>query len=96
MLAIADHDPGRQLVSVAASPTGVERVAYRPLRNAPDLVLLISAIGASFFLQYTVRGFFGSGPLRLPGVGLPGAAGAHPARSTCAGWTSWSSSPRCA
>ena len=34
----------------------VERVAYRPLRNAPRLVLLISAIGASFFLQYTVQG----------------------------------------
>ena len=39
----------------------VERIAYRPLRNAPTLVPLISAIGASFFLQYTVRGFFGSG-----------------------------------
>src|SRR5947207_2298780 len=28
----------------------VERIAYRPLRNAPRLVPLISAIGASFFL----------------------------------------------
>ncbi len=33
----------------------VERVAYRPLRHSPRLVLLISAIGASYFLQYTVR-----------------------------------------
>jgi branched-chain amino acid transport system permease protein len=39
----------------------LERVAYRPLRRAPRLVPLIAAIGASFFLQYTFRGFFGSG-----------------------------------
>jgi branched-chain amino acid transport system permease protein len=39
----------------------VERLAYRPLRRAPRLVPLISAIGASFFLQYTFRGFFGAG-----------------------------------
>jgi len=30
---------------------GLERVAYRPLQGAPRLVPLISAIGASFFLQ---------------------------------------------
>src|SRR5215213_1935992 len=34
----------------------VERIAYRPLREAPRLVPLISAIGASYFLQYTFRG----------------------------------------
>jgi branched-chain amino acid transport system permease protein len=34
---------------------GLERVAYRPLRAAPRLVPLISAIGASFFLQDAVR-----------------------------------------
>ncbi len=39
----------------------VERVAYRSLRHAPRLVPLISAIGASFFLQYAFRGFFGAG-----------------------------------
>ncbi|HSL43362.1 MAG TPA: branched-chain amino acid ABC transporter permease [Anaerolineales bacterium] len=39
----------------------LERVAYRPLRNAPRLVPLITAIGASFFLQYTFRGLYGSG-----------------------------------
>lgn len=33
----------------------VERVAYRPLRKAPRLVPLISAIGVSFFLQDAVR-----------------------------------------
>jgi len=35
----------------------VERVAYRPLRNAPRLIPLISAIGISFFLQDVIRLF---------------------------------------
>ena len=34
---------------------GLERFAYRPLRAAPRLVPLISAIGASFFLQDFIR-----------------------------------------
>jgi len=38
----------------------LERLAYRPLRGAPRLVPLITAIGASFALQYTFRGFYGS------------------------------------
>ncbi|WKZ35553.1 MAG: branched-chain amino acid ABC transporter permease [Anaerolineales bacterium] len=46
----------------------VERIAYRPLRGAPRLVPLISAIGASFFLQYTFRGFFGPGVYAYPPV----------------------------
>jgi branched-chain amino acid transport system permease protein len=33
----------------------VERTAYRPLRHAPRLVPLISAIGVSFFLQDGIR-----------------------------------------
>jgi branched-chain amino acid transport system permease protein len=33
----------------------VERIAYRPLRGAPRLVPLISAIGVSFFLQDAAR-----------------------------------------
>ena len=35
----------------------VERVAYRPLRHAPRLIPLISAIGVSFFLQDAIRLF---------------------------------------
>ncbi|MFZ4827760.1 MAG: branched-chain amino acid ABC transporter permease [Phototrophicaceae bacterium] len=38
----------------------LERIAYRPLRGAPRLVTLITAIGASFFVQYTARGLYGS------------------------------------
>lgn len=34
---------------------GIERVAYRPLRKAPRLIPLISAIGVSFVLQDVVR-----------------------------------------
>ena len=59
-------------VSAMAVSTGVallvERVAYRPLRQAPRLVPLISAIGASFFLQYTVRGLFGPGVYAYPDI----------------------------
>ena len=33
----------------------VERIAYRPLRTAPRLIPLISAIGVSFFLQDLIR-----------------------------------------
>jgi branched-chain amino acid transport system permease protein len=46
----------------------LERIAYRPLRNAPRLVPLITAIGASFFLQYTFRGFYGSGTKGYPAI----------------------------
>ena len=65
------------LVAVIVSGL-IERVAYRPLRNSPRLVLLIAAIGASFFLQYTVRGIVGVGVFAYPvptilsePVGLP-------------------------
>ena len=62
------------IVVAAAFSTGlallVERVAYRPLRNAPRLVPLISAIGASFFLQYTFRGFLGPGIYAYPDVNV--------------------------
>ncbi len=48
-----------------AALTGVtlERVAYRPLRNAPRLAPLISAIGASLFMQYSVLLIFGVRPM---------------------------------
>ncbi|GAB4520768.1 MAG: branched-chain amino acid ABC transporter permease [Anaerolineae bacterium] len=46
----------------------LERIAYRPIRNSPRLVPLITAIGASFFLQYTFRGLFGSGFKAYPTI----------------------------
>lgn len=48
---------GAVIVAMAASVSTsviVERLAYRPLRNAPRLAPLISAIGVSIFLQYLV------------------------------------------
>ena len=46
----------------------LERIAYRPLRRAPRLVPLITAIGASFFLQETFRTLFGSASKGYPDV----------------------------
>jgi branched-chain amino acid transport system permease protein len=46
----------------------LERIAYRPLRGSPRLVPLITAIGASFFLQYTFKGFYGSNFRAYPQV----------------------------
>jgi branched-chain amino acid transport system permease protein len=44
------------MIASAATAFVLERVAYRPLRkrNAPRLVFLITAIGASFAIQYTI------------------------------------------
>jgi branched-chain amino acid transport system permease protein len=39
------------MVAMAALNVAIERVAYRPLRHAPKLAPLISAIGMSFVLQ---------------------------------------------
>jgi branched-chain amino acid transport system permease protein len=46
----------------------LERIAYRPLRRAPRLVPLITAIGASYFLQYTFLGIFGSNVKGYPDI----------------------------
>ncbi len=53
----------------------MERLAYRPLRNAPRLAPLITAIGVSIFLQEAVRIFFPSGnrPQPFPAVITSGA-----------------------
>jgi branched-chain amino acid transport system permease protein len=38
----------------------IERYAYRPLRNAPRIAVLISALGVSFFLQNSMLLLFGA------------------------------------
>ena len=43
-----------------------ERIAYRPLRNAPRLASLITAIGVSFFLEYGGQFVFGPDPKFFP------------------------------
>jgi branched-chain amino acid transport system permease protein len=42
---------GVTMLATAALNSSIERVAYKPLRNAPKLAPLISAIGMSFVLQ---------------------------------------------
>jgi branched-chain amino acid transport system permease protein len=46
----------------------LERIAYRPLRRAPRLVPLITAIGASLFISNSVRGLYGDGVKAYPRV----------------------------
>jgi branched-chain amino acid transport system permease protein len=60
------------LLSCVATTTSIgvllERVAYRPLRGKPRLIPFITAIGASFFLQYAFAGLFGPAVKNYPGI----------------------------
>jgi len=46
----------------------IEKIAYKPLRKAPPLAVLITAIGMSFFLQSSSLLFFGSTPIPFQSV----------------------------
>lgn len=46
----------------------VERVAYRPLREAPSLAVLITAIGVSYLLQQVAQLLWTSNPKSFPSV----------------------------
>jgi branched-chain amino acid transport system permease protein len=46
----------------------LERIAYRPLRRAPRLVPLITAIGASLFISNSVRGLYGEQVKAYPSI----------------------------
>ncbi|MBE6094154.1 MAG: branched-chain amino acid ABC transporter permease [Schwartzia succinivorans] len=46
----------------------VERVAYKPLRHAPRISLLITAIGVSFFLEYASMLFVSPTPRTFPEI----------------------------
>ncbi len=59
------------VMAVAMVATGLvglvlERVAYRPLRSAPRLSVLITAVGASFALEYGVAVGYGPNPRAYP------------------------------
>ena len=58
------------VVCTAAGIT-IERFAYRPLRSASPLAVLITAIGVSYFLQSLAQLIFGakSRPVTLPALG---------------------------
>jgi len=44
----------------------IDRIAYKPLREAPRISLLITAIGVSFFLENAFNVFFGGVPRAFP------------------------------
>jgi branched-chain amino acid transport system permease protein len=47
---------------------GMERIAYRPLRRAPRLAPLITAIGMSIILQHLALLIFSRNPLAFPQI----------------------------
>jgi branched-chain amino acid transport system permease protein len=48
------------MVGCAGLGVAIERFAYRPLRTAPRIAPLISALGVSFFLEYSAQLLFGA------------------------------------
>jgi branched-chain amino acid transport system permease protein len=52
--------PATAMVGCALLGVAIERFAYRPLRDAPRIAPLISALGVSFFLTYSVQLMFGA------------------------------------
>lgn len=49
----------------------IERIAYRPLRKAPRINVLITAVGISLLLQYSGQIIFGADPKFFPQVYQP-------------------------
>lgn len=44
----------------------IERIAYRPLRKAPRITALITAIGVSYVIEYTTQMFMGTSTRTYP------------------------------
>jgi branched-chain amino acid transport system permease protein len=63
---------------------GIERVAYKPLRNSPRLAVLITAIGMSFILQNV--GLVWKGPAQVPFPELISGANILPGESVVFRW----------
>ena len=62
---------------------GIERVAYKPLRNAPRLAVLITAIGMSFLQNV---GLVWKGPIRVPFPELISSANILPSDTIIFRW----------
>lgn len=67
ILAFAVILPVTMLVTATLNAT-IERVAYRPLRRAPTIATLISAIGMDFILQNVGQIIIGPSPVSLPAL----------------------------
>ncbi len=63
---------------------GIERVAYKPLRNSPRLAVLITAIGMSFILQNI--GLIWKGPAQVPFPELISSANILPGEAVIFRW----------
>ena len=59
---------GAAMIGCALLGMTIERLAYRPLRSAPTLNVLITAIGVSLLLEYTGQVFFGAAPRNFPAI----------------------------
>ena len=62
--------PAMLLTAVVCSVLGmlIEKIAYKPLRKAPPLAVLITAIGMSYFLQSVALLIFSSTPIPFKSV----------------------------
>src|SRR5437660_8836691 len=56
------------MVGCAILGMTIERLAYRPLRGAATLNVLITAIGVSLLLEYSGQVFFGAAPRTFPSL----------------------------
>lgn len=63
---------GGAVMVCAVLGLSIERVAYRPLRRAPRLAPLITAIGVSILLQYSAALIWGKQYIALPPILEPG------------------------
>jgi branched-chain amino acid transport system permease protein len=78
-LHLADHPSiGSLLLAMGVSMCGtaaagflIERLAYRPLRNAPRINVLITAVGVSLFLEFSGQLIFGADPKVFPEIYHP-------------------------
>ncbi|MEK6704639.1 MAG: branched-chain amino acid ABC transporter permease, partial [Bdellovibrionota bacterium] len=62
------------MVGCALAGYIIERCAYRPLRKAPRVNVLITAVGVSLFLEFSGQLVFGSDPKFFPQVFRPSGA----------------------
>jgi len=62
------------MIACALLNATIERVAYKPLRGAPRLVPLITAIGVSFIIENVAFVWKGPRPVSLPPETLPSGA----------------------
>ena len=56
------------MVGAAIAGIIIERIAYRPMRNAPRIAILITAIGVSFLLEYGMMLIATPQPRTFPAV----------------------------